>query len=150
MLFRSDTDKLKVELTDYLKKVISENPEMNDGKTSESEIIEKQFKQILNPWMLYFLRHNPADVLEKVSCPVLAINGEKDLQVPADVNLNAIKNALDKAQNKNFTIKKFPNLNHLFQESTTGSPSEYGTIEQTISPVVLDEIEKWIKTRMEK
>ncbi|KAB2871904.1 MAG: alpha/beta hydrolase [Bacteroidales bacterium] len=146
----SDNDKLKVELTDYLKKVISENPEMNDGKTSESEIIEKQFKQILNPWMLYFLRHNPADVLEKVSCPVLAINGEKDLQVPADVNLNAIKNALDKAQNKIVTIKKFPNLNHLFQESTTGSPSEYGTIEQTISPVVLVEIGNWIKNWIEK
>ncbi len=147
VLENSDTDKLKAELIDHLKKVISENSEMNDGKTSESEIIEKQLKQIMNPWMLFFLRHNPADVLEKVNCPVLAINGEKDLQVPADVNLNAIKKALDKAKNKDVTVKSFPNLNHLFQECKTGSPSEYGTIEQTISPVVLEEIGRWVKNQ---
>lgn len=49
-----------------------------------------------------------------------------------------------KSENKNITIKKFPNLNHLFQECDTGSPSEYATIEQTFSPLALDEITKWI------
>ena len=83
--------------------------------------------------------------MEKVKCPVLAINGEKDLQVPPKENLNAIKKALAKGRNKNVTIKELPNLNHLFQECKTGSPDEYATIEQTISPKALTEILSWIQ-----
>jgi hypothetical protein len=75
----------------------------------------------------------------------LAINGAKDLQVPPKENLAAIKNALTKAGNKKFTVKEMPNLNHLFQECTTGSPDEYATIEQTFSPNALTEILNWIK-----
>ena len=95
------------------------------------------------------MKFNPSKILEKVKCPVLAVNGEKDLQVPPKENLGAIKNALTKGGNKNVTIKEFPNLNHLFQESETGAPSEYATIEQTFSPMVLEEITKWIKTQTE-
>jgi len=70
--------------------------------------------------MQYFLKHD-ALVLEKVKCPVLAINGSKDLQITPKENLNAIKNALTKGGNKQFTIQEIPNLNHLFQEYPTGS-----------------------------
>jgi len=91
------------------------------------------------------MKFNPATTLEKVKCPVLAVNGEKDLQVPPKENLTAIKNALTKGGNKNVTTIEFPNLNHLFQECKTGSPDEYATIEQTFSPTALYEITKWIK-----
>jgi len=67
------------------------------------------------------------------------------LQVPPKENLTAIKNALLKGGNTNVTTKEYPNLNHLFQESKTGSPNEYADIEQTFSPNVLDDIIKWIK-----
>ena len=87
--------------------------------------------------MVYFIKHNPAIILEQVYCPVLALNGEKDLQVPFKENLFAINNALKKGGNKKVTSTSFPNLNHLFQECKTGSPSEYGTIEQTFSPKAL-------------
>lgn len=100
--------------------------------------------QIISPWMICFLKLDPSIALEKVKCPVLALNGEKDLQVSADVNLEAIKKALNKGGNKNVTTKKIPNLNHLFQECETGSPSEYATIEQTFSPIALTEISNWI------
>ncbi|SHM44866.1 alpha/beta hydrolase family protein [Flavobacterium xinjiangense] len=100
--------------------------------------------QIASPWMVNFLKFDPSTALEKVKCPVLAINGDKDLQVPADVNINAIKNALVKGGNKKATAKIIPNLNHLFQECKTGSPDEYETIEQTFSPIALEEISKWI------
>jgi len=100
--------------------------------------------QITSPWMVYFLRFNPASVLGKVKCPVLALNGDKDVQVPADVNLDAIKKALVKGGNSKTTAKVLPNLNHLFQECKTGSPDEYATIEQTFSPIALEEISKWI------
>ena len=97
--------------------------------------------------MQYFIKYNPATALEKVKCPVLAINGEKDLQVPPKENLEAIKKALTKGGNKIVTTKELKNLNHLFQECTTGSPDEYSKIEQTFSPTALTEILKWLQTQ---
>jgi hypothetical protein len=82
--------------------------------------------------------------LESVKCPVLAVNGEKDLQVPPGVNLPAIEKALKKGGNKQVTVKEFPNLNHLFQECKTGSPGEYAEISQTFSPVAMEYISGWI------
>lgn len=112
------------------------------------KMVDNQIKtlsaQVTSPWMTGFLKLDPSIALEKVKCPVLALNGEKDLQVPADVNLEAIKTVLAKAGNKNVTAKKIPNLNHLFQECKTGSPDEYAAIEQTFSPIALEEISKWV------
>jgi fermentation-respiration switch protein FrsA (DUF1100 family) len=105
--------------------------------------------QITSPWMVYFLKFDPASALEKVKCPVLAINGDKDVQVPADVNLDAIKKSLSKTGNPKTTTKVLPNLNHMFQECKTGLPDEYGTIEQTFSPIALEEISKWILVQVE-
>jgi len=84
-------------------------------------------------------------MLEKVKCPVLAINGSKDMQVPSYVNLPAIEKALKKGGNKKYTIKELPGLNHLFQECSTGAPGEYSQIEQTMSPVALGTMANWIK-----
>ncbi|OOG77599.1 S9 family peptidase [Flavobacterium sp. A45] len=114
------------------------------GDSANDTQISALSSQITSPWLVSFLKLDPTIALEKVKCPVLALNGEKDLQVPADVNLEAIKAALTKGGNKNVTTKKLSNLNHLFQESKTGSPDEYATIEQTFSPVALEEISKWI------
>ncbi len=94
--------------------------------------------------MQYFIKYDPSLVLEKVKCPVLALGGENDLQVPAKVDLNAIKLHLEKGGNKRVTINLLPKLNHLFQESETGSPSEYAQTEQTFSPVALKEVSDWI------
>ncbi|WP_133524686.1 alpha/beta hydrolase family protein [Flavobacterium sp. 245] len=100
--------------------------------------------QITNNWMYYFLRMDPAANLAKVKCPVLALNGTKDLQVPATVDLEAIKKTLLKAGNKNVTTKELANLNHAFQECKTGSPEEYEKNEQTFSPLALEEIASWM------
>lgn len=101
-------------------------------------------KSVLSPWMRYFLTYDPAPALRKTTCPVLALNGSKDLQVPPTQNLPAIEAALKAGGNKNFTIKQLPGLNHLFQTCTTGSPSEYNTIEETIAPVALETMSNWI------
>ncbi len=79
---------------------------------------------------------------------MLAINGENDLQVASKENLEIIGAALKKSGNKDYTIKSFPKLNHLFQTSETGSPGEYATIEETIAPQVLETIGDWIVKRM--
>ena len=98
--------------------------------------------------MRYFVRFDPATALIMVKCPVLAMNGSKDLQVPATVNLAAIEKALKAGGNKSVTIEELEGLNHLFQECTTGSPSEYAEIEETFSPKALAMLTKWIQEQV--
>lgn len=100
--------------------------------------------QLTSPWMISFIRLDPAIYLEKVSCPILAINGDKDLQVPSKENLEIIENIFKNSNNTNVETKELENLNHLFQECETGATSEYATIEQTISPKALQEMSNWI------
>jgi uncharacterized protein len=120
-------------------------------KKIPSEEIEKAIKQLkasLNPisynWMRYFLVTDPASLWKKVKCPVLALNGEKDLQVAATINLPAIEKAVRSGGNQSIKIISFPGLNHLFQHCKTGLPAEYGEIEETLSPEVLEIIVNWI------
>ncbi|GHT72399.1 alpha/beta hydrolase [Bacteroidia bacterium] len=137
---------LQKDLITYFKQVAQDIPRAGipEGVT-ENDLVNMAVSRIYTPWMQYFIKYNPAPALEKVKCPVLAINGDKDLQVPAKINLEAIKSALQKGGNKKVTIKELPGLNHLFQEAETGLPTEYATIEQTFSPVALNEITEWIK-----
>jgi len=89
------------------------------------------------------MKHDPAKTLRTVTCPVLVVNGELDLQVPPQQNLPPIAAALAEG-NPDFTIVKMPSLNHLLQTATTGSVAEYGTIEETIAPAALDVLTKWL------
>ena len=106
--------------------------------------IEALVEQSLNPWMRYFLVFDPRPALEKISVPVLALNGELDVQVDADQNLTVIAAALEKGGNRNVTLHRLPEHNHLFQHARTGLMNEYTTIEETISPEVLNLIRDWI------
>lgn len=100
--------------------------------------------QLSTPWFLEFLIYDPAPALMKTKCPVLALNGGNDLQVPPKQDLAAIQRALQDGGNKDFQTTEMPGLNHLFQHSATGSPSEYGTIEETFSPEALELMTTWI------
>jgi pimeloyl-ACP methyl ester carboxylesterase len=106
--------------------------------------LHAQTKSLLSPWFRFFLSYEPKEALSKLKIPVLAINGEHDLQVPPKENLPAIESALKKAGNKNYKIVEIPKLNHLFQTSETGSPTEYNKINETIAPVALSTISDWI------
>ena len=101
-------------------------------------------KTLTSPWFLYFMTYDPATALRKVTCPVLAINGEKDTQVPPAQNLPAIRKALEEGGNKHYEADELPGLNHLFQTAKSGSPAEYAEIEETISPVALEKMSSWI------
>jgi pimeloyl-ACP methyl ester carboxylesterase len=143
IILHSDTNdvNLKNNINTYFKQSF-------EGKLTDEQI-SAITNQIVNPWMITFLKYDPEPFLEKVTCPVLAIAGGKDLQVPPKENLAAIKTALEKGGNKNVTTKLFPNLNHLFQDCKTGLPNEYAEIEETFSPEALDEMAKWIKKQVE-
>lgn len=141
-------EQLRADLTMLIKKTLKESSEKIEGMTDE-EYTKLQVDLITDPWMRYFIKYDPAPKLEEVKCPVLAINGEKDLQVPPKENLEAIEKALLKGGNEKVTIKQLPNLNHLFQECETGSPDEYEEIEQTFSPKALEEILVWMQSQIE-
>ena len=105
---------------------------------------KNQLKFMLSPWFRYYLTYDPKITFEKLHSPVLIIFGDKDVQVNAEENEKAIKNALKKAGNKNTKSIIFPNLNHLLQKCQTGLPNEYSKINETISPKVLDSIYVWL------
>lgn len=118
-------------------------PIVNSDKKIE-EIITNLIDMRISPWNRFFYSYNPATELEKISCPILVLNGSKDIQVEPKINQDGIRNALIKGKNKDFTINELPNLNHLFQECKTGEMNEYSSIEQTIAPFVLKRISDWI------
>ncbi|WP_439487489.1 alpha/beta hydrolase family protein [Algoriphagus sp.] len=140
----------KEEIKSYLTQVFRNIPKDNlPAGMSEEGYAYAMDSQYMNPWMQYFIKYDPAPILEKVSCPVLAINGEKDLQVPPKENLEAIKAGLEKGGNTNVTTMELPGLNHLFQEAQTGLPNEYEEIEQTFSPKAMEVILEWIQGQVE-
>jgi hypothetical protein len=106
--------------------------------------LERQVKGIMSPEMRSFTFFDPAEALRKVKCPVLALNGSRDLQVPPSQNLPAIKAALQAGGNKDFQTVEIPGLNHLFQTCQNCTVGEYGTLEETFSPEALDMIGNWI------
>ncbi len=121
---------------------------MNERQLQEFARVEADVQAalpaLLSPWYRYFLSYNPRPTLEKVNIPVLALNGDNDVQVAAKENLALIAAALKAGKNNNFTVKSFPHLNHLFQTSQTGLPNEYDAIEETLAPAVLETIASWI------
>ena len=120
---------------------------LRDAGLKEDQI-EAQIGQLLGPWYRYFLTFDPRPLLRQISCPVLAVIGEKDLQVPPSENLAAIGQALAEGGNEDFTVRELPGLNHLLQPAETGLVGEYGQIDVTIDPDALDLIVGWISERV--
>jgi len=146
-----DNTKAGKEIKEYylneLKKLSKEEKEKSGLSEANADIM---IAQVTSKWFRSFLVTDPQPYLSKVKCAVLALNGEKDLQVPPDEDLAAIESTLKKAGNTNYKTMKLPGLNHLFQHCTTGSPNEYSNIEETISPEVLQIIGDWINKTVKK
>lgn len=97
-----------------------------------------------NPWLDFFMSYDPSNDISATACPVMALNGDLDVQVISNTNLSTIKKLLP--SNKKNLVKEYKGLNHLFQHCTTGNSTEYGRIEETISTEVLQDISQWIKS----
>ncbi|HEV7383074.1 MAG TPA: alpha/beta fold hydrolase, partial [Dyadobacter sp.] len=119
--------------------------------TLDEDNIKKQaqqlIRQLVTPWFISFINLKPKEYLTKITGPVLALNGSKDLQVPPKQNLEAIREVLGKNKKVELTAQELPGLNHLFQTANTGATSEYGEIEETFSPAALKIISDWILLR---
>jgi pimeloyl-ACP methyl ester carboxylesterase len=124
-------------------------PEVREAAADQvsDQAVDRAVAQMNSPWFRYFLSYDPRPALEHVSVPVLAIVGSKDLQVPPSQSMPEIEAALAHGGNPDVTLRVLPGLNHLFQTAGTGSPAEYQQIEETMSPVALEEIASWINDR---
>jgi uncharacterized protein len=116
----------------------------------DSAAIERGIQISKTVWFRSLMRQDPAVYLRNVKIPVLALFGEKDFQVDARVNSEAVRAALAAAGNPDHEVRSLPGLNHLFQHAGTGGIEEYGTIEETFSPEVLATIGDWITARFAK
>jgi pimeloyl-ACP methyl ester carboxylesterase len=114
------------------------------GAPVPDQNVDMQVRHMTSPWFRAFIELDPAESLRKVRCPVLAINGMLDTQVPYEENLGAIRTVLTDAGHKTVTVKAMKGLNHLLQPATTGALTEYMMIEQTIAPEIWEMIADWI------
>ncbi len=129
------------------KSQIMKLPEEQRGVFTDSMLsanVDLQLKSAKSKWMKEFIDIDPAEYLRKVKCPVLAIFGERDTQVPALLNKQAVEKALVMGDNNNYRMKIFKKANHLFQEAETGSYSEYMELQKQFVPGLLPFITDWL------
>ncbi|MEI6454978.1 MAG: alpha/beta fold hydrolase [bacterium] len=140
----SDNDKAAARIRELMSSYDKKHAADSGYQPLNETQLAGQIKTLTSPWFRCFLTFDPVDYLSKVKCPVLAINGTLDLQVPCQENLQTIEKALIFGGNSSYEIKEFEGLNHLFQHAKTGGPDEYSKIEETIAPDVLEIISAWI------
>lgn len=138
----SDLEKTEELLREIIAKQMATLPQ--EERQISAEAMKAQMKRCNSRWFRYYLTYDPAISLKQLNIPVLAINGELDSQVFPKQNLPLIAKILEEAGNRKYTIIEFPKLNHFFQTCETGSVLEYGKIEETMAPVVLDTLSGWI------
>jgi uncharacterized protein len=132
-----------------LKKLAASLPAESMEDEQVPKAVQAGIATLNTAWFKYFLQHEPGPVLRKVKCPVLALTGEKDVQVDPKLNLPAIRTALKAGGNSDFELLELTSLNHLFQTCRTGAVSEYSTIEETMAPAVLEQVAAWIRSHVE-
>jgi pimeloyl-ACP methyl ester carboxylesterase len=140
-----DTRKFAKEALDWYGRELDRQGTGPDERKDKMGAFAEGIVTINNPWMRYFIATDPRQFWSRIKCPVLALNGEKDLQVNYEENLPAIKAALKEGGNRKVKTVALPGLNHLFQHAETGAPGEYLNIEETFSPEVLTLMTSWIK-----
>jgi fermentation-respiration switch protein FrsA (DUF1100 family) len=100
------------------------------------------------PWFIHFITLQPETYITKVKCPVLAIFGAKDIQVSAMENADLMRKCLQKAHNEHHSkVVIIEGTNHLLQKCNQCKISEYGHLEETIAPEVLELLFSWLKIR---
>jgi len=142
---QGDTATLRARIVDALNRAIDATSELSQAqKDAQKAKVAVEADQLLTPWMRTFLALDPAEYLKQVKVPVLALDGTKDLQVPATENLAAIAEALKSGGDNAVTTIDFEGLNHLFQHATTGLPSEYVNIKEDFASEALKAMGDWI------
>lgn len=142
-----DLNKYKNELfTSALEDINLNSNKKNNSESKDSllakQIVAGQLNMLSNPWTKFFFTFNPNETIENITCPVLILFGEKDMQVPSKLNIEPFRDAL---QSKgNYKVVVFPDANHLFQFSITGLPSEYKSLDKKFVLNFIPTIINWL------
>lgn len=142
----SDIRSLRKDSLRYMQELFQEEA-VNSNYVLKSGLMSLLFSE--DPWFDFYIGYDPAEDIARVRCPVLALNGAKDVQVDADINLRLLGKILRESGNPHVRVIKYEDTNHLFQECTTGQVTEYNRIEQTLSPRVLSDIAEWLSALFE-
>lgn len=137
-------EQLRKTLSGMLDAASDEELQMLGGR---EVLMAQRMAEFGDPWYISFVSSNAQAHWQKTTCPVLALNGDKDLQVPWEANLTGIRDACESGGNRDVEVRVFPGLNHLFQPCTTGAPNEYGAISTTYSDEVLEAVAEWLALR---
>jgi hypothetical protein len=140
----SDNKTAEAKVLDAYKEILAKKKMPDEDIQKAAVQLKMSFGANTYTWFRYFIMTDPATYWKQVKCPVLALNGDKDVQVAADENIPAIEKALKSGGNKTSMTAIIPGLNHLFQNCKTGLPAEYGSIEETFSTDALEIITDWI------
>ncbi len=138
----SDLEKAEKLIGEIITKQLANLPK--EEQQASADAMEAQMKRCNSRWFRYYLTYDPTVSLKHLKIPVLVMGGQLDSQVSPKQNLPVIAKILEEAGNRNYRIIEFPKLNHFFQTCETGSILEYGIIEETIAPVVLETLSNWI------
>ena len=126
--------------------LVAQSNRILEGSGEPASLTTEQYRKNISnmqiPWLQWFINYDPSDDIRQSHCPVFVLNGDLDCQVISSLNLPAIRRLLPSSPQN--LVKEYPGLNHLFQHCTTGLPDEYGRIEETLSPEVLQDIAQWI------
>jgi len=140
-----DLDKLEAKARPLIEARLDALPEAEKAAMGDrTRRTRALLAQLTSPWLRFFVAYDPRPAISKLHCPVLAIGGSKDMQLPAKKNLAEIAAALKKGGDKDVTTRELPGLNHLLQTAPTGMPTEYAAIEETMAPQALKLIGDWI------
>jgi len=117
------------------------------GQNLSQEELNAEAEAWTSPWLRFFILYDPGPTLTQVTCPILALFCERDIQVDVNENLPVMESILAEADHTDYLVEELPELNHLFQTAQTGVLEEYPQIEETFSPMALDFIGAWISER---
>ncbi len=149
-IIRSDKDKnwTRQKLDDLFKKGYSN---LSDAEKLKFDQVlgtwgtEESLKNLfMTPWYRQLADSDPQAFLRKIQCPILAMNGDKDMEEVYPDGMDGIEKALKESGRRDFTLKLFPGMNHMFEKCKTGTPLDYPEIRETVAPEVLDNMTDWI------
>jgi hypothetical protein len=120
---------------------------LGDVAAFSERLLNETVSMSRSPWMRFFITFDPATALRRVACPVFAVFGGRDLQVPAAANRRQLEIALKQGGNRAVTVKVYPEANHLFMPAVTGELAEYATLPKPFVASLLDDVATWIAAR---